>query len=136
METLDFLLCILQHFTPCLKFKSLLLRQLVASGISLATSFFIALQSSSRAHSAAPRFQTEPASLGFDLGPPLRGGFFLSQENIDFNRPFQLAASDKTLAASFFLAACVRKSSEWNHGLWDENNVEKQRSLRFKQHWN
>ena len=24
---------------------------------------------------AAPRFQTEPASLGFGLGPPLRGGF-------------------------------------------------------------
>ena len=41
--------------------------QLVASGISLATSFFISLQSSSRAHSAAPRFQIEPAALGFDL---------------------------------------------------------------------
>ena len=54
--------------------------QLVASDISLVTSFFISLQSSSRAHSAAPRFQTEPASLGFGLGPPLRGGFFLSQK--------------------------------------------------------
>ena len=41
--------------------------QLVASDISLATSFFISLQSSSRAHSAAPRFQIEPAALGFDL---------------------------------------------------------------------
>ena len=41
--------------------------QLVASAISLATSFFISLQSSSYAHSAAPRFQIEPAALGFDL---------------------------------------------------------------------
>ena len=49
-------------------FESLPLRQLVASDISLVTSFFISLQSSSRAHSAAPRFQTEPASLGFGLG--------------------------------------------------------------------
>ena len=63
--------------------------QLVASDISLATSFFISWQSSSRAHSAAPRFQTEPASLGFGLGPPLRGGFFWSREDIDFNRSFQ-----------------------------------------------
>ena len=31
----------------------------------------------------------DPLSLGSGLGPPLRGGFFLSQENIDFNRLFQ-----------------------------------------------
>ena len=59
----------------CREFESPHSDQLVASDISLATSFFILLQSSSRAHSAAPRFQTEPASLGFGLGPPLRGGF-------------------------------------------------------------
>ena len=41
--------------------------QLVASDISLATSFFISLQSSSRAHSAAPRFQITTAALGCDL---------------------------------------------------------------------
>lgn len=41
--------------------------QLVASAISLATSFFILFQNLSRAHSVAPRFQIEPASLGFDL---------------------------------------------------------------------
>ena len=39
-------------------------RQLVASGISLATSFFISLQSLSR----APRFQTEPAAAGLRVG--------------------------------------------------------------------
>ncbi len=48
-------------------FESLPLRQLVASDISLATSFFISLQSSSRAHSAAPRFQITTAALGCDL---------------------------------------------------------------------
>ena len=42
--------------------------QLVASGISLATGFCISLQSASRAHSAAPRVQTGPASLGFGWG--------------------------------------------------------------------
>ena len=42
--------------------------QLVASGISLATSFFILLQSLSRAHSAAPPFQTEPAAAGLRFG--------------------------------------------------------------------
>jgi hypothetical protein len=42
-------------------FKSHRPHQLVASDISLATSFFISLQSSSRAHSAAPRFQTATA---------------------------------------------------------------------------
>ena len=42
--------------------------QLVASVISLATSFFISLQSSSRAHSAAPRFQTGPAVAGLRFG--------------------------------------------------------------------
>ena len=31
----------------------------------------------------------DPLSLGSGLGPPLRGGFVLSQENIDFNRLFQ-----------------------------------------------
>ena len=46
----------------------------------------------------------DPLSLGFGLGPPLRGGFFLSQKNIDFNRLFQLAASVISLAASFFLS--------------------------------
>ena len=68
-------------------FESLQPYQLVTSDISLVTSFFISLQSSSRAHSAAPRFQTEPTSLGFGLGPPLRGGFVPLRENIDFSRP-------------------------------------------------
>ncbi len=52
--------------TPC-GFESHHRHQLVASAISLATSFFISLQSLSYAHSAAPRFQIEPAALGFDL---------------------------------------------------------------------
>ena len=49
------------------RFESGHRHQLVASAISLATSFFILFQNASRAHSAAPRFQIEPASLGFDL---------------------------------------------------------------------
>ena len=48
--------------TAC-RFESGHRHQLVASVISLATSFFISLQSSSRAHAAAPP-QTEPASPG------------------------------------------------------------------------
>ena len=43
----------------------------------------------SSARPLAPPFQIEPAALGFDLSPPLRGGFFLPQGNIDFDRPFQ-----------------------------------------------
>ena len=42
--------------------------QLVASDISLATSFFISFQSASRAHSAAPRFQPRPACAGRAVG--------------------------------------------------------------------
>ena len=34
-------------------------------------------------------------SLGSGLGPPLRGGFFWSREDIDFNRPFQMALTKK-----------------------------------------
>ncbi|MEF2815458.1 MAG: hypothetical protein U0N40_03165, partial [Oscillospiraceae bacterium] len=39
----------------------------VASFVSLATTFYALRQKSSRAHSAAPPFQIEPTSLGFDL---------------------------------------------------------------------
>ena len=49
-------------------FESPLLRQLVASVISLATSFFLSGQNSSCAHSAVPRFQPRPAALGSRLG--------------------------------------------------------------------
>ena len=49
--------------------------QLVASVISLAASFFLLGQSSSRAHSAAPRFQTATASLGSQLVCRPAGGF-------------------------------------------------------------
>jgi hypothetical protein len=48
--------------------ESLLLRHVVASCISLATTFYALHQKSSRAHFAAPPFQIEPAALGFDLG--------------------------------------------------------------------
>ncbi len=40
----------------------------VASFISLATTFYASHQKSSRAHFAAPPLQTEPAPLGFGLG--------------------------------------------------------------------
>ena len=42
-------------------------RQLVASFVSLATSFLFA-KNSSRAHAAAPRFQIEPAYAGLRFG--------------------------------------------------------------------
>ena len=34
-----------------------------------------------------------PLSLGFGLGPPLRGGFVLLQENIGRNQPFHIVCS-------------------------------------------
>ena len=51
--------------------------QLVTSGISLATSFFISLQNSSRAYSVAPRFQTGPAVAGLRFGDAAARRFFL-----------------------------------------------------------
>ena len=47
--------------------ESLRLYQIVESFVSLATTFYASHQKSSRAHSAAPPFQIEPAPLGFDL---------------------------------------------------------------------
>ena len=44
--------------------------QLVTSVISLVTSFFISLQSSSRAHFAAPRFQPRPGAQPLAAFPP------------------------------------------------------------------
>ena len=46
-------------------------RQLVASVISLATSFYVSHKSSSRAHSAAPRFKIATISLGCDFVFPM-----------------------------------------------------------------
>ena len=65
-----------------LEFESQHSDHVVASFISLATTFFI--KKSSCAHTAAPPFQIEPAALGFDLVERLdlfleRGtGFFFS----------------------------------------------------------
>ena len=44
----------------------------------------------------------DPLLLGSGLGPPLRGSFFLSQGNIDFNR---LSQMDITQAPAFLKAA-------------------------------
>ena len=79
--------------------------QLVASDISLATSFFISFQNSSRAHSAAPHFRKKSRSaclLGckrphdgslslptFCEIPPYGRYFSFRIKNIDFDRPFQ-----------------------------------------------
>ena len=49
------------------RFESATLHHVVASCISLATTFHILHEKSSRAHSAAPPFQIKPASLGLDL---------------------------------------------------------------------
>ena len=34
----------------------------------------------------------DPLSLGFGLGPPLRGGFVLLRENVDLDRPFHMVS--------------------------------------------
>ena len=52
-------------------FKSCRAHQLVASVISLATSFYVSHKSSSRAHSAAPRFKIATISLGCDFVFPM-----------------------------------------------------------------
>lgn len=47
-------------------------------------------------HPPAPvllRFKPNPLLLGFGLGPPLRGGFVLLQENIGRNQPFHIVFS-------------------------------------------
>ena len=49
------------------RFESCRAYHVVASFVSLATTFYALRQKSSRAHSAAPPFQIEPTSLGFDL---------------------------------------------------------------------
>ena len=57
----------------------------------LCSDVFLCLRQKRR-HPPAPLLllsKSQPLTLGCDLGPPLRGGFFLSQGNIDFNRPFQ-----------------------------------------------
>ena len=58
--------------------------QLVASDMSLATSFFISLQNSSRAHSVAPRFQTGPAVAGLRFGDAAARRFFLIARKCKF----------------------------------------------------
>ena len=79
-----------------------MLCQLVASDISLATSFSF----HSKTHRALILLllasKPDPLLLGSGLGPPLRGSFFLSQGNIDFNR---LSQMDITQAPAFLKAA-------------------------------
>ena len=53
-------------FTAC-RFDPCYPHHVVASFVSLATTFYSLHQKPSRAHSAAPPFQIEPTSLGFDL---------------------------------------------------------------------
>ena len=78
-----------------------MLCQLVASDISLATSFSF----HSKTHRALILLllasKPDPLLLGSGLGPPLRGSFFLSQGNIDFNR----LQMDITQAPAFLKAA-------------------------------
>ena len=66
--------------------------QLVASVISLAPTFFIST--------------SQPHTLGCDVCPPLCGGFFLSQGNIDFDRPFQMTAP-RSIAGGLGLPASL-----------------------------
>ena len=82
-------------------FDSRLAHQFVASGISLATSFFISLQSSSRAHSAAPRFQTGPAVAGLRFGAAAARRFCQPLKNINFDRPFHVGAKSALLRRLF-----------------------------------
>lgn len=79
--------------------------QLVASDISLATSFSISQQNSLRAHSAVPRFQTESAVQGFDLVTALWAAAFPLWKRIDFNRSFHVGA--KLLCPDVFLFSII-----------------------------
>ena len=69
----------------CRAFELLHSYQLVASVISLATSFFIALQNSSRAYSAAPRFQTGSAVAGLRFGMLPCGRLWFAKSASFFN---------------------------------------------------
>ena len=69
--------------------------------------FFISLQNSSRAHFAAPRFQTGPAVAGLRFGDAAARRFFLSQGNIDVNRPFHVVAKF-ALRPRFFMFTVKR----------------------------
>ena len=44
----------------------------------------------------------DPLSLGSGLGPPLRGGFFLTLKKGTFNHPLHVGASFVSLAPTFF----------------------------------
>ena len=70
-----------------------------ASCVSLAPTFF---KSQSALTPLLLLSKSQPLTLGYDLGPPLRGGFFLSQGNIDFNRPFH-AGAKRTLRRHLFM---------------------------------
>ena len=111
-------------------FESLPLRQLVASDISLATSFFISLQSSSRAHSAAPRFQITTAALGCDLvlGVELRAAgiytvamFHVGAKSALLQRLFMPTAEKTSSASACPLAPPLpnrTRFAELRFGLW------------------
>ena len=66
-----------------------------ASYVSLATAFFRSEQTPSRTHSAAPPFQIEPTSLGFNLG-----FFFLGQSPFGFVSGNSLRLLPKTALTS------------------------------------
>ena len=80
-------------------FESHPLRHVGASYVSLAPTFF---KSQSALTPLLLLSKSQPLTLGCDLGPPLRGGFFLSQGNIDFNRPFH-AGAKRTLRRHLFM---------------------------------
>ena len=86
-------------------FESHPLRQLVASDISLATSFSFHCKTHRALILLLLASKPDPLPLGSDLGPPLRGVFFLSQGNIDFNRPFHVGAKSALLRRLFMPVA-------------------------------
>ena len=69
----------------CRAFELLHSDQLIASVISLATSFFISLQNSSRAYSAAPRFQTGSAVARLRFGMLPCGRLWFAKSASFFN---------------------------------------------------
>ena len=78
-----------------------MLCQLVASDISLATSFSFHSKSHGALFIMLHATKPAPWLLASVIGPPLRGSFFLSQGNIDFNR----LQMDITQAPAFLKAA-------------------------------
>ena len=96
-----------------------------ASYVSLAPAFF---KSQSALTPLLLLSKSQLLTLGCDLGTSLRGGFVPLRRNIDFNRPFQLVASDIRLRRAFYFVAKIKEISVLTH---QSKNADVNARLRF-----